>query len=119
MTAQPSPDIVVVAKFQNPSSKFAKAEERLSERAKKNLDKAIKTLMSTGMSLKSKNFEPVENHDSMYSVRLGDKVRFIFKLAEDGTAKAISIGNHDNYKAISIEIMITTKGCPSRREETA
>lgn len=89
-------NFIVVEKWQKPSTRFAKSEKKLDSRARAKLYEWIDLLLE-GTNL-GKNLEKLDGHDNLYSARLSRSQRFVFQVKEDGTGKAIEVGNHDIYR---------------------
>ena len=67
---------------------------------KNQLASAVEQLLA-GNVPPGRRYEKLEGYDDVYSIRLNDKYRFVFKVYEDGGAIPIAVGPHDEaYAAI-------------------
>ena len=94
-----APRQVRITGFETPSRKFAKMVNRLDQRMKEELARAIDELCA-GELAPGRNLEQLRIGNSLYSVRLSRNFRFVFMVMENGMGRAIAVGSHDSaYEA--------------------
>ena len=89
-----APRRVRITGFETPSRKFARMVNRLDQRIKEELERAIDELCA-GELAPGRNLEQLRIGNRLYSVRLSRNFRFVFMVMENGMGRAIAVGPHD------------------------
>ncbi|MXY38715.1 MAG: hypothetical protein F4160_01530 [Rhodospirillaceae bacterium] len=83
-----------VRAFEEPAGQFRRQLRRLPQPMQREFAAVIDELL-TGTLPPGRRFEKLRGGTDLYSVRLSRQYRFVFQIMENGNAKPVAVGPHD------------------------
>lgn len=86
--------------FEEPAGQFRRHVRRLPPQMRQQLAVAVDELL-TGTVPPGRRYEKLRSGNNLHSVRLSRNYRFVFQILENGNAKPVAVGPHDEaYRAV-------------------
>ena len=83
-----------IQSFEQPTGYFRKRFKRLPQPMQQEFATVIDELLA-GTLPPGRRYEKLRTGENLYSVRLNREFRFVFQLLENGNAKPVAVGPHD------------------------
>lgn len=86
--------VAKIPAFEEPAGQFRRQVKRLPRRIQRELATAIDELLA-GTLTPGRRYEKLRGGGELHSVRLTRNYRFVFQILENGNAKPVAVGPHD------------------------
>jgi len=86
--------VAKIPAFEAPAGQFRRQVKRLPRRIQRELATAIDELLA-GALPPGRRYEKLKGGGDLHSIRLTRNYRFVFQILENGNAKPVAVGPHD------------------------
>lgn len=86
--------VAKIPAFEEPAGQFRRQVRRLPPSMRQELAAVIDELLA-GTLPRGRRYEKLRGGTDLYSVRLSRQYRFVFQILENGNAKPVAVGSHD------------------------